>query len=270
MIIAAFAGTGKTYLSTIEPSVVDLTVMPYKYIMPEEAASEAEAEKGAEYLIKNPEYPENYILAVLQTELTHKYVIIPTDMRILDILIEQYGRKAVLVHPVASLKEEYRERYKTRGNSNDFLETFYDNRDRMMKQISSYEKCEHIVLDSGMYLSDVFSEIEEITENTNDTPPLPEDIERIKDELSVPKPLILMDYDEKGENFYTRIYVDSWGKRREIYDFGRSYYEKYESSPFQSDEEMISIMKSKKPMKEPDWKDFKRKTLPEYYGESKA
>lgn len=265
MIIAAFAGTGKSYLSAIEPSVVDLNIMPYKYVMEEEANSEAETEKGADYLIINPDYPENYILALLQAELTHKYVLIPSDMRILDILIEQYGRKAVLVHPFASLKEEYRERYKKRGNSNGFLEIFYDNWEHMIKQISSYGKCEQIMLDRGMYLSDVFSDIQKITEYVNYTPPLPEDMERLKAELSVPKPLILMDYNGKGKDFYTHIYVDSTKKQKEVYGFGQNYYRKYKSSPFQMSQEMLSIIMCKKPLKELEWKDFKRKTLTEFY-----
>lgn len=243
MIIAAFAGTGKTHFSTTDVPAVYLDIIPYKFIIPpDESALESEAEKGI--LIINPDFPENYILAVLQAELKHKYAIIPSDIKILDILLELYGRKVVLLYPSEMLQDDLF---------------------RLIRQPSSQEKLEHFALNDQLYFSNDFSDIPKITEYVDDAPPRSEDMEWLKDELSVPRPLILMDYDEKGENFYTRIYVDSSEKRKEVYDFGRNYCRVYEASPFQMDKETISIMNARRLLKELDWQDFKRKTLPEYY-----
>lgn len=63
MIISAYAGTGKSTFASQTERAVDLTVMPYKWILPptEKTSAELEGEKGAFYHMFNPLYPEGSV-----------------------------------------------------------------------------------------------------------------------------------------------------------------------------------------------------------------
>ena len=67
MIISAYAGAGKSTFAMQVERAVDLTVMPYKWILPptEKKSVELEGEKGALYYMHNHLYPENSIIDIL-------------------------------------------------------------------------------------------------------------------------------------------------------------------------------------------------------------
>lgn len=75
-------------------------------------------------VLTDPLYPENYIIDILRAEQEHDYVLILTDMEVIRRLREEYGRKVVLCYPADELKDEYRERFIARGNSEEFLNLF--------------------------------------------------------------------------------------------------------------------------------------------------
>ena len=129
MIIAGYAGVGKNYFSENTENAIEISSMPFRWILTnniDKSAKELEKEKGAFYHLANPLFPMNYVFEVLKAESSCKYVVIPTVEWVLEVLQEEYNRDCILVYPEESLKEEYRQRYIARGNSDSFMRLFVD------------------------------------------------------------------------------------------------------------------------------------------------
>ena len=60
-----------------------------------------------------------------------------------------------LVYPDRSLKEEYIQRYKDRGNEEGFVKLLEANWDDWMDGLENQKGCDHIKIQTGQYLSDV-------------------------------------------------------------------------------------------------------------------
>lgn len=86
--------------------------MPYKYFLPETDDDKVEHEKvKADFCLEmNPEYPSNYINAILENMENYKYLVIPSDSRVLAGLEDKHI-PYILCFPVCTAKEEYRKRY---------------------------------------------------------------------------------------------------------------------------------------------------------------
>ena len=92
MIIAAFAGAGKTYLCDHVENSIDFVCMPYKYYLPKTDNDNLECEKlKADFSLEiNPEYPSNYINKILENMDKYKYYVIPSDSRVLSGLKDRH------------------------------------------------------------------------------------------------------------------------------------------------------------------------------------
>lgn len=158
-IIAAHAGTGKTTLAKARPDMyVDFVAMPYKYYLPDACEENKESRKADFSLEIRDEWPQNYVDAILNDlKLHNKILLIPPVGNVLHALAEA-GIKYHLCYPMRKLKEEYCKRYESRGNSTDFLFVFIDGWDGFIDSFEANTHGEHIVLDKGVYLSDVFSD----------------------------------------------------------------------------------------------------------------
>ena len=79
MIIAAYAGTGKTTLANMHSDrYTDFVLMPYKYEL-EDGENCGESGKADPDNVMRPDWPYNY-LAAIGTELPKgKHLLIPTD-----------------------------------------------------------------------------------------------------------------------------------------------------------------------------------------------
>jgi hypothetical protein len=151
MIVAAFAGVGKTYFCNQVENSKDFVCMPYKYFMDDyDPVLDGERVKADINLRRNFEYPRNYIEAILENADKYKYFVIPSDTYVLGGLDVPY----VLCYPVRSAKEEYFKRFVRRGNSEQFLEIFIDNWDHFMNILECME-CQKIILKEDEYLLDV-------------------------------------------------------------------------------------------------------------------
>ena len=162
MIIAAYAGTGKSTFAQRVEGAVDLPIMPYKWILPptEKSNAELEAEKGARHHLHSPLFPDNYVAKVLRAERESRFVLIPTVFGVVRCLREEYGRKVFLCYPGGNCREEYRARFLARGNSEAFLELFMDGWDYFLEPVRNYEQGIHIVMEPGMYLTDLLRRFE--------------------------------------------------------------------------------------------------------------
>ena len=163
MIIAAFAGVGKTYFCDNIQNAIDFVCMPYKYFLPETKKDTAEDEQlKADFSLEmNPMYPHNYIKAIMDNINKYKYLVIPSDVRVLKAL-ENNNVSYILCYPTIDAKDEYEKRYLKRGNTEDFIEIFIGRWDYFMKSLRADNYGIHIEMNKQEHLFDVKKKIDEI------------------------------------------------------------------------------------------------------------
>ncbi len=172
MIIAAYAGAGKSTFARQVEGAVDLPSMPYSRVLPPEKGTkrECEAEKATPYLLSNPQYPYNYLLEILKAEREYEYVLIPTAICVIQMLNEM-GRTVVLCYPTGEQKEDYRKWFLDRGNSLDFLDVFIDCWEDFLGPYWNREvEGSHVPLKKGQFLTDVKAAIDAAAEQIPASP----------------------------------------------------------------------------------------------------
>ncbi len=153
----------------------------YKWILPK-TDCEKESSKAAPYLLGSPAYPDNYIAAILEAEAKFKYVLIPSIGFLLSRLYEYYGISYLLCYPSIELKEEYRSRYASRGNTDDFTNVFIDQWDTRIRMLDNDENGIHFKLNSGQFLTDIKDALDSADDFARQIP-----IERNKEILELKK-----------------------------------------------------------------------------------
>ena len=160
MIVAAYAGTGKTTLANKYPqTVTDFICMPYKYCFDgqNEYVGEPEACKANPDNVMHYDWPHNYVSALKAAESEdHKKIwLIPTDTLVLW-LLEQENLQYALCYPERSAKEVYQQRFINRGNTTRFLHIFIGNWDCYFDRLEKYTYGRHIVMKSHEFLTDIY------------------------------------------------------------------------------------------------------------------
>jgi len=159
MIIAAYAGTGKTTLANMHPDkYVDFVLMPYKYELDEDGDC-GEAGKANPDNFQRPDWPHNYIAAIQSAMHESKHVLIPTDYLTL-VHLRLKNIPYVLSYPEREAREVYRRRYLERGNNENFIDIFAEHWDNWMDMFEQDTYGRHVVLCSDEFLSDVTDRIE--------------------------------------------------------------------------------------------------------------
>ena len=163
MIIAAYAGTGKTRFANTVFDACDFICMPYKYFLPDGMLSceESEGMKADLGLKLRDEWPDNYVKAVINQYNENRYVIIPPVIPVLKALRNE-EIPYILCYPERSAKDEYERRYKERGNTESFLDIFIGHWDRFLDQMESDPGKHHIIIKSSEYLTDLLPRFDEI------------------------------------------------------------------------------------------------------------
>ena len=105
---------------------------------------------------RDPNWVVDYIAhikACLMTpEVTH--VLVSSHQEVRAALVAE-GMPFILVYPGPSLKEEYIQRYIARGNNPAFVTKLVSFYEVFIEGLMSQKGCEHLILKSGQYLSDV-------------------------------------------------------------------------------------------------------------------
>lgn len=121
-IISGFAGIGKTTLSRKNQDIIDLESSDFKwrYYDNETANMDKENRKGVENKEINPDWPKNYLEAIVEKVQEYRYVLISQgeDIRA---LLDENGIDYILAFPSVQSKTEYISRYRTRGNGEKFV-----------------------------------------------------------------------------------------------------------------------------------------------------
>ena len=158
MIIAAYAGTGKTTAAKLYPkTVVDFVCMPYKYQL-EQNGDTDESCKANPGNVMRAEWPDNYVSAIKSATTESTILLVPTDMNVLR-LLKLESIPYFLCYPERSAKDIYHDRFINRGNTEDFIDIFIGEWDRFLSALERDEYGRHIVLRSGQFLADVLNPI---------------------------------------------------------------------------------------------------------------
>lgn len=143
LIIAAFAGTGKTYLAKKYKNVIDLESSKYKYDYSMYSSIEYEKLKGDKNRIPNNEWPQNYVTAINEAQTKYDIVFVFICEEALNIY-KKYNIDFVVSYPSeCAFKMYYKSRYQRRGNSDAWIESvlsYYDKFITNFLQKSEYKK----------------------------------------------------------------------------------------------------------------------------------
>lgn len=166
ILIMAYMGTGKTELENRYDNVVDFDFQDYKYIYDESIRHlPLEERKGNTSLrTENPNYPNNFLTDAVKLLKEGKIVISP----FIDHVFKAYDESSmkskvedlriILVFPEKDNFEEYVNRFKQRGNGEEFIarrEKEFPSLVSLFEQAQDYEK---IVVKKGQFLEDVLLE----------------------------------------------------------------------------------------------------------------
>lgn len=131
-IIAAFCGTGKTYICN-QTNINAIEIEYWKY--------------------KNEGLQKEYIGDVKKQIGNVDYIFISTEPEGLKLLQEQ-GISIILIYPENRLRNEYLDRYIERDSPYDFIGTFMKYWDKWINELKEQEYCKHIILNENEYLLD--------------------------------------------------------------------------------------------------------------------
>ena len=153
-IIVGYAGIGKTYLGNTFSDVIDIDSSDYHWIYHNlEIACDIERRKDCIDRELNPAWPSNYIEAISQLydQEKYSYILVVFKIELLPLLFER-GLPFIIVAPREELKEEYRQRYIDRNNTDAYISRMLLEWDDDMRQI---KKCSDVYyLDSCEHLTD--------------------------------------------------------------------------------------------------------------------
>lgn len=166
ILIMAYMGTGKTELEKRYKNVVDFDFQDYKYIYDESIRHlPLEQRKGNVSLrTENPDYPNNFIEEALKLLDDGKIVVSPFIEHVFNAYSSsEFKERAedvriILVCPTADIFDEYIERFKQRGNGQEFIDRRVKEFPSLVKLFDSADGYERIVVKSGQYLSSALEE----------------------------------------------------------------------------------------------------------------
>lgn len=166
LLIMAYMGTGKTELENRYDNVVDFDFQDYKYIYDESIRHlPLEQKKGSTNLrTENPNYPENFLADAIKLLNDEKIVLSPFIDHVFkaydnyDIKSKVEDLRIILVCPPKDNFEEYVERFKQRGNSDEFIARREKEFSSLIDLFNQADKYERITMKPGQFLSEALKE----------------------------------------------------------------------------------------------------------------
>ncbi|MDT0160378.1 hypothetical protein [Bacillus sp. AG4(2022)] len=139
LVISGFPGVGKSHLyqTNEKLAVLDSDSSRFSWIN----------------LVRNPQFPDNYMRHI-KNNLGFVDNILISSHDVVRKALKENNLNYVLVYPSIDLKEEYIERYKSRGSSKDFIEHIENNWEKYILEIEKETFPKLLRLESGQYLKD--------------------------------------------------------------------------------------------------------------------
>ena len=158
VIIAAFAGVGKSYVGKHYPNVLDLESTYYKWLDDGISHLTEEKRKGLKNRTLNPLWPQNYIDEILKQKNKYDIVLIQLshprlkNEQIFD-FFEKNNIEYFVARPQKSGWKYIESRLRERGNSPEFIEEVKANFEIFVEEFSK-KKYKQIIINDGEFLSD--------------------------------------------------------------------------------------------------------------------
>ncbi len=157
LIIAGFGAIGKTTLAEKYKDVVDLESSSFKYIIDDELKKlSIEERKGLKSRKPNPEYPDNYFQAIVESVETAAIVLISVHADILKKL-QDNNIEYIKVYPKQEMLDELKERCIKRGNSEEYLakmglafHKYYPSKNEKVLWLNKGEYLEDVLIQTGI------------------------------------------------------------------------------------------------------------------------
>lgn len=137
LIIAGFAGIGKTTLANKYKNVIDLESSIYRWDNTGLEDIPVEQRKGTKRK-ENPNWPNNYIEEIKKQRLNYDIILVwihPNTLKIYDENDIDY----VLCFPEKSAIKIYEERYKKRGNNKEYISKIVDTYDDSFEEFNKMQ-----------------------------------------------------------------------------------------------------------------------------------
>lgn len=144
-IIAAFPGAGKTRFASAVGgglSVLDLDSGDYTLGYDENGRA------------RDVNFPSNYLSAIKEHIGSVDILLIGCQPEVLSALRKEEVQFTI-AYPKRELKKEYEQRFKQRDDSSSFIGLLSTNWDMFLDFLENQKDCEHIVLGSNQFISDI-------------------------------------------------------------------------------------------------------------------
>lgn len=137
IVIAGFAGVGKTTLAKKYTNVIDIESSPYKWDYTNIDTSNLEKLKGNTNRKRNVDFPKNYINAIKEAQLRYDVVLVWIHPEEILPYYDEYGIDYYLCFPAKEALSEYKERFIKRGNNKEYIDKVLNNYDLRYEQFTN-------------------------------------------------------------------------------------------------------------------------------------
>lgn len=166
LLIMAYMGTGKSELEKQYDNVVDFDFQDYKYIYDESIRHlPLEQRKGSTTLrVENPNYPKNFLTDAKDLLNDGKIVVSPFISHVYtayndeDFTDEMCDTRVILVFPERDNFDEYIERFRQRGNSEEFIARRIREFPSLVELFEQANNYERITIKKGQFLADALKD----------------------------------------------------------------------------------------------------------------
>lgn len=153
-VISVFAGLGKTTVGKKYSNVCDLASSPYRCDYSNIDKNDYEKMKYDSKRIPNPEWPNNYLKAILEATENYDIVLVPSSLDVRTLLLEN-NIPFLFVLPSDDIenRKQLLERYRARGNNEELIKDVMNNFDNWSRKQEDYPY-PIFLLEKDLYLED--------------------------------------------------------------------------------------------------------------------
>jgi hypothetical protein len=149
-VVCGFPATGKSYMyeiqNQLDAKIIDSDSSLFSWLYDEQ---------GNKTNVRNPDFPNNYIEYIKEIcRQGNTDIIFVSSHKTVRDALRRKGFVPLVVYPDISLKEEYIQRYKDRGNDESFIKMMDENWESFILDIEENESNKY-KLKSGQYMIDV-------------------------------------------------------------------------------------------------------------------
>lgn len=137
IVIAGFAGVGKTTLSKKYKNVIDIESSPYKWDYSGVDTSNLEKLKGINDRKENPDFPQNYIDAIKDAQTKYDIVLVWIHPEEILPYYDINNIDYYLCFPTKEALKEYENRFIGRGNNRKYIDKVLGSYDKRYQQFKS-------------------------------------------------------------------------------------------------------------------------------------